>query len=122
MALRFCSLENQLIDFLLLIVCVLFFSVADYFAAKWGYARDTKSLFLVMLIGPFAYLLFGYLAATTSLSKMVSYVCVGIIFCSIISGYFLLGERPNRLTWIALGIIVVGLVLLAIGKVERGEA
>lgn len=111
-----------MINLLLLLLCVLLFSISDYFAAKWGYSRDNLSLILALTLGPFSYLLFGYLVATTSLSKMTSYVCVGIILCSVLAGFFLLDERPNRLTWIALGIIVIGLTLLSIGKVEQGSS
>ena len=104
---------------LLLILCVVLFSAGDYFAAKWGYTRDTRSMVIALVIGPVAYLLFGYLAATTSLSKMVSYVCIGVVLCSVLAGVMFLGERPNRLTWIGLGVIVLGLALLALGKVHR---
>lgn len=110
-----------MINLILILICVLIFSTADYFAAKWGYDRDTRSLVLVLLIGPFAYLLFGYLAATTSLSKMGSYVCIGIILCSVVAGYFLLDERPNRLTWIGLSVITIGLIILSVGKVNQAE-
>ena len=110
-----------MINLLLLILCVLIFSACDYFAAKWGYSRDTGSMVIALVLGPIAYLFFGYLAATTSLSKMGSYVCVGIILCSVLAGFVLLGERPNRTTWLALAVIVVGLTMLSFGKVDRSD-
>jgi len=110
-----------MLNFLLLVICVLLFSASDYFAAKWGYERDTRALLVAIVLGPFSYLLFGYLTATTSLSKMGTYVCMGIIICSILAGFFLLGERPNRVTWIGLTIAMLGLIILGFGKVEHVE-
>jgi drug/metabolite transporter (DMT)-like permease len=105
---------------LLLVLCVLVFSTADYFAARWGDQRDGKSLAVTLLVGPFAYLLFGHLAATTSLVKMGAYVNSGIVLGTAAAGFFLLSERPNRTTWIALCLIVAGITLLGVGKVGRG--
>lgn len=102
-----------------LILCVLVFVVADYFAARWGQSRDRFSLAVVLLLGPFAYLLFGHLAATSSLTKMAAYVCCGIVLGGAVAGFFLLDERPNHLTLLGLGMIVAGLVVLGLGQVHQ---
>ena len=104
---------------LLLVLCVSLFSAGDYCAARWGQTRNAGSLALVLLVGPFAYLLFGHLAATTSLSKMGAYANAGIVLATALAGIVLMGERPNRMTWIGLGVIVVGITLLSLGRVER---
>ncbi|GEM_PF-942009 len=107
---------------ILLILCVLVFSTADYFAANWGNTRETKSLILTLAIGPFAYILFGLLATTTSLAKAGGYVNSGIVLCSAAAGILFLGERLNKLSMIGLGVIILGLVLLVMGKVETTSA
>lgn len=104
---------------LTLILCVTVFCAADYFAARWGQSRDRFSLAVVLLVGPFAYLLFGHLAAMASLTKMVGYVSCGIVMGGAVVGVFLLDERPNRMTWLGLVVVVAGLVLLSLGKVAR---
>lgn len=105
--------------FLTLVVCVLVFTTADYFAARWGQARDRASLLIVLLVGPLAYLLFGRLAATTSLAKMGAYVNCGIVLSTAAAGVFFLGERPSRLTWLGVLVVAVGLALISLGKVSR---
>ena len=111
-----------MIQFVLFLACVLVFSVADYLAARWGCTRDRPSLVLALLIGPFAYLLFGHLAAGNSLAKMAAYVNSGIVLASVAAGFLFLSERPNRTTWIALAIIVIGLTMLSFGRVHRDGA
>lgn len=111
-----------MLAFFLLLLCVLIFSTADYFAAKWGSSRDGISLAVVLIVGPFAYLLFGYLASSTSLSKMGGYVNSGIILCTALAGIIFLGERPNKITFIGLAIIITGITLLSFGKVDGSDS
>ena len=107
---------------LLLIFCILLFTTGDYFAAKWGYERNNISLVLALVIGPFAYVVFGYLAAAGSLGRMCAFVNSGIVICAALAGIIFLGERPDRMTLVALGVIVLGLTLLSMGNVESGGA
>jgi drug/metabolite transporter (DMT)-like permease len=109
-----------MIRLLTLLACVLLFSVADYFAARWGYSRERTSFVLVFLIGPCAYLLFGHLAASDSLARVGAYANCGIVLATALAGVLLLAERPDRTTWIGLGIVLIGLATIALGKVERG--
>lgn len=105
-------------SFFLLVLCALTFTCADYFAARWGHRGDLRSLSVVLLIGPLAYLLFGYLAKATSLAKMGGYVNSGIVLFTTAAGIAFLNERPDRTTWMGIGLIVVGLALLAQGQVH----
>ncbi len=105
----------------LFVLCVLVFSTADYFAARWGDERDARSLLLVLAIGPFAYLLFGHLAAQTSLARMGAYVNSGIVLGTTLAGVLLLAERPSRTTWFGLALVAAGIVLVSAGKVSQAE-
>lgn len=111
-----------MIQLALVVLCVLIFTAADYFAARWGITRDRTSLALALLIGPFAYVLFGHLAAQTSMARMGGYVSGGIVLATALGGVLLLGEKPDRTTWLGLATIVVGLTLLAHGQVQRGQS
>lgn len=108
--------------FLTLVACVLVFSTADTLAARWGHTRDRASLAFVLLVGPFGYLLFGRLAAVTSLAKMGAYVNCGIVLGTAIAGVLFLHERPSRLTWLGIVVVAAGLVLVSLGKVSREGA
>jgi drug/metabolite transporter (DMT)-like permease len=107
--------------FLLLVLCVLVFSAADFFAARWGHTRDRASLLVVLLVGPCAYLVFGRLAAVSSLAAMGAYVNCGIVLGTAAAGVLLLGERPSRTTWIGILVVVLGLALVSLGKMSRAE-
>lgn len=86
------------------------------------FLAQLTSLLFTLCIGPFAYLVFGHLASTTSLAKMGGYVNSGIVIFSALFGVYFLGERPNKLTWVALGVIVLGVALLSFGKVQSTES
>ncbi len=105
---------------LTIVFCVLLFSAGDYFAARWGQNRGIVDLGLALSIGPFAYLVFGYLVAKDeSLAKMASYVCCGIVLCSALAGVIFFDERLNRTSWLGIFVIIVGIALLSMGKVSK---
>jgi len=106
-------------NLLLLLLCVLLFTTSDAIAARWGRKPDAISVVAILLVGPFAYFLFGYLAANTSLAKMGGYVNCGIVLCTALAGVAFFGERPSRTAWLAIGIIVSGLALLSVSRVAR---
>ncbi len=115
-------MSSQVNRLLLLVLTIVAFTSADYFATRWGHVRDTKNLALVIAIGPFAYLLFGHLAASTSLVQMGAYVNCGIVLGATVAGVLLFGERPDAMTKIGIGVIVIGLLLLGLGKVQGADA
>lgn len=103
---------------LLLLVCVGLFSTADWLASRWAMTGGVMPLGFVLVVGPCAYLLFGHLAATGSLAKVGSYVNAGVVVGTVLAGVFLLGERPDRTAWTGIACIVLGLAMLAAGRVD----
>jgi len=104
---------------LMLLFCVFLFTTGDYFATRWGQEREHSDLLLTLAVGPFGYLLFGYLAANTSLAKMGGYVNCGIVLCSALAGVIFFDERLNRTSWLGIFVIIVGIALLSLGKVSK---
>ena len=103
----------------LMLGCVVMFSTCDYFATRWAAGHDGFSFWTTVLLGPFAYLLFGHLASTTSLAKMGAYVNCGIVLATTFAGVLLVGERLNLTSWIGILVIIVGIALLSMGKVTN---
>ena len=107
-----------MIAFLLLLLCVLIFSGTDVVATRWAKDGGLLPLLLCLALGPTGYLLFGQLAARTSLAQSGAYVNAGIVLATVLAAVIWQGERPDLRSWIGLGLVLAGLLVLSGGKVQ----
>lgn len=98
---------------LLIAVAASLFTMCDALAADWAKNGRTRSLLLVLALGPIAYLTFGYLAKKTPLALVGGYVNVAIVVGTTLVGVVLFGDALSTRQWCGIGLAIAGLVLMA---------
>lgn len=106
---------------MLVVVCAVLFSCCDFLAAKWGKERQAWALAAVILAGPFAFVLFGRLCATTPVALVSGWVNVTLALFTIAIGIVVFRDRLTIRQWIGLAFAVVGLAMLVVKPVESTQ-
>jgi len=89
------------------------FILCDSLAANWGKTKDLKSLIIVFLLGPIAYVVFGLLNQTKSLAISSGMVNILLIAGNVLVGVLIFREILSPREWLGLGFGVVALILMS---------
>ena len=100
-------------------VSALAFSICDSMAAGWARDGSTRSLLLVLFLGPVGYLIFGLLNVKTELAVAGGLVNGLIIVFTSLAGYifFRQGLKIHQLAGVSL--IVIGVLVASYSAPER---
>lgn len=88
------------------------FILCDSLAAHWGKTQSWVSLAIVLVLGPFAYILFGLLNESKSLAVSSGMVNIMLIIGTVLVSVFVFKESLTLREWIGLGFGVIALVLM----------
>ena len=86
-------LENPILRFLTVFVCSMLFVLCDFLAAKWGKQQSMISLYVLIPLAPFSYILFGYLNQKYPLAVVSAWVVLWICLSTVLLGIFYFGDE-----------------------------
>lgn len=103
-----------ILQWTLILISASAFVLCDYLSANWGKNNSVVSLFIMFSIAPIAYVLFGILNRTKSLSVSSGLVNMLLLIGTILVGIFIFKDQLNIKQIIGLIFAITAIGLLAI--------
>jgi multidrug transporter EmrE-like cation transporter len=106
------------IVWVLTLVSAGFFILCDSLSTHWAKTSSSSSVVMVVVLSPFAYLLFGLLASRVNLAVAGSLVNLVIMIGAVLVGILYFKEQVTRLQWIGVGLGAAAVVILSVARVS----
>jgi multidrug transporter EmrE-like cation transporter len=96
-----------------------FFILCDSLSTNWAKTSSVSSVAIVVVLSPFAYVLFGLLASRVNLAIAGSLVNLIIMIGAVLVGLLYFKEHVTTLQWIGIGVGVVAIVILSVARTSK---